>query len=113
MKLTILGTGNAMVTKCYNTCFAIENDGHYFLVDGGGDPFVNTSGSFVVRINYSQSVQAITVANGGGGGASAEDVANAVWDRDLSTHTTSGSAGKSISDILKKVKKVLNILFFK
>lgn len=36
MKLTILGTGNAMVTKCYNTCFAIENDGHYFLVDGGG-----------------------------------------------------------------------------
>ena len=26
-----------MVTKCYNTCFAIENDGHYFLVDGGGD----------------------------------------------------------------------------
>lgn len=36
MKLTILGTGNAMVTKCYNTCFAIENEGHYFLVDGGG-----------------------------------------------------------------------------
>ena len=36
MKLTILGTGNAMVTKCYNTCFAIEKDGHYFLVDGGG-----------------------------------------------------------------------------
>ena len=36
MKLTILGTGNAMVTKCYNTCFTIEKDGHYFLVDGGG-----------------------------------------------------------------------------
>lgn len=88
------------------------NDG-VLLVDGGGDPFVNTSGSFVVRINYSQPVQAITVANGGGGGASAEDVATAVWDRDLSTHTTSGSAGKSISDILKKVKLVLNILFFK
>lgn len=38
------------------------------LVDGGGDPFVNTSGSFVVRINYQQPVQAITVATGGGGG---------------------------------------------
>ena len=36
MKLTILGTGNAMVTKCYNTCFALEEDGKYFLVDGGG-----------------------------------------------------------------------------
>ena len=24
MKLTILGTGNALVTKCYNTCFVLE-----------------------------------------------------------------------------------------
>lgn len=36
MKLTILGTGNATVTECYNTCFAFsEGDGH-FLVDTGG-----------------------------------------------------------------------------
>ena len=36
MKLTILGTGNAAVTECYNTCFVLsENDG-YFMVDGGG-----------------------------------------------------------------------------
>lgn len=27
MKLTMLGTGNAMVTNCYNTCFALEEDG--------------------------------------------------------------------------------------
>lgn len=38
------------------------------LVSGGGDPFVNTLGSYVVRINYQQPVQAITVATGGGGG---------------------------------------------
>lgn len=36
MKLTILGTGNAMVTNCYNTCFAIQDSNHCFLVDGGG-----------------------------------------------------------------------------
>ena len=24
MKLTILGTGNAKVTKCYNTCFVLR-----------------------------------------------------------------------------------------
>lgn len=35
-ELTILGTGNAMVTKCYNTCFTISNDAGYFLVDAGG-----------------------------------------------------------------------------
>jgi hypothetical protein len=38
------------------------------LVDGGGDPFVNTLGSFVVRILFQQPVQAITVSTGGGGG---------------------------------------------
>ena len=36
MKLTMLGTGNAMVTNCYNTCFALEEDGRCFLVDAGG-----------------------------------------------------------------------------
>ena len=46
------------------------------LVDGGGDPFINTTGAFVVRVNYSQPVQAITVATGGGGGASANDIWN-------------------------------------
>lgn len=35
-KLHILGTGNAMVTNCYNTCFAIENKGQFLLVDAGG-----------------------------------------------------------------------------
>ena len=36
MKLTILGTGNATVTECYNTCFVISDNDRYFMVDGGG-----------------------------------------------------------------------------
>ena len=36
MKLTMLGTGNALVTECYNTCFVIEDNGQCFMVDGGG-----------------------------------------------------------------------------
>lgn len=36
------------------------------LVNGGGDPFINTTGSFVVRINYQQPVQAISFSTGGG-----------------------------------------------
>jgi ribonuclease Z len=35
-KITMLGTGSAMVTKCYNTCFTISNEDEYFLVDTGG-----------------------------------------------------------------------------
>lgn len=36
MKLTMLGTGNAGVTKCYNTCFVLSEGEKHLLVDGGG-----------------------------------------------------------------------------
>lgn len=36
MKITILGTGNAQVTNCYNTCFIVEENDRCMLVDGGG-----------------------------------------------------------------------------
>lgn len=36
MKLTMLGTGHATVTECYNTCFVLHDCNKYFLVDGGG-----------------------------------------------------------------------------
>lgn len=29
-KINMLGTGSAMVTKCYNTCFTISNNDEYF-----------------------------------------------------------------------------------
>ena len=35
--LIVLGTGNALATRCYNTCFAIDfSDGEALLVDAGG-----------------------------------------------------------------------------
>jgi ribonuclease Z len=36
LRLTILGTGNAIATRCYNTCFALEDHGQVLLVDAGG-----------------------------------------------------------------------------
>ena len=36
MKLTMLGTGNALVTEYYNTCFIMEENNRLFMVDGGG-----------------------------------------------------------------------------
>ena len=38
MRLTLLGTGNANVTECYNTCFILEDNEtkENFLVDAGG-----------------------------------------------------------------------------
>jgi len=46
------------------------------LTDNDSDPFVNTLGTFTVRINYQQPVQAIAVSTTGGGGATAAQV----WD---------------------------------
>ena len=36
MNITMLGTGNALVTECYNTCFILSGNGQNFLVDTGG-----------------------------------------------------------------------------
>ncbi|MGE4274368.1 MAG: MBL fold metallo-hydrolase [Desulfitobacterium sp.] len=35
-KLIVLGTGHAVVTQCYNTCFALTDGKEYVLVDAGG-----------------------------------------------------------------------------
>ena len=36
MKITMLGTGCAVVTDCFNTCFVVEDGENRLLVDGGG-----------------------------------------------------------------------------
>ena len=36
MRLTMLGTGKALVTNCYNTCFVLSEEERCILVDGGG-----------------------------------------------------------------------------
>ena len=35
-ELVMLGTGNALVTRCYNTCFVMQTPGARLLVDAGG-----------------------------------------------------------------------------
>lgn len=42
MKLTMLGTGHAVVTECYNTCFVLSENNEHFLVDGGGGSTILT-----------------------------------------------------------------------
>ncbi len=66
------------------------------LVSGGGDPFINTTGSFVVRVNYSQPVQAITVSTGGGGGSTAADI----WAYSSRTLTSGSGTGLTLAQFL-------------
>lgn len=70
------------------------------LVNGGGDPFNNTTGAYTVRINYQQPVQAITVATGGGGTPpTPQEIANAVWEDLLANHLNVDTFGKSMNDL--------------
>lgn len=36
MNITMLGTGNALATECFNTCFILHKNGNCLLVDTGG-----------------------------------------------------------------------------
>lgn len=59
------------------------------VTDDSSDPFVDTLGAYTVRINYQQPVNAIAVATGGGGGATAADI----WTYGTRTLTGIGSSG--------------------
>ncbi|NOV74836.1 ribonuclease BN (tRNA processing enzyme) [Clostridium saccharobutylicum] len=41
--ITMIGTGSAMVTKCYNTCFTLSQGNEHFLVDAGGGNTILTN----------------------------------------------------------------------
>lgn len=71
----------------------VVNDG-ILLVNGGGDPFVNTNGNFMVRINYQQPVQAIAFSSQGGSSNSSSP-----WNELQSEHLLPGTFGKAIKDL--------------
>lgn len=53
----MLGTGAAMVTRCYNTCFTISSKGEYFLVDtGGGNTILSNLEKADIPINKIHNV---------------------------------------------------------
>jgi hypothetical protein len=70
------------------------------LVNGGGNPYLPTLGSYNVQIIADVPVRAEGVDTGGGGGPSASQIADAVWDEAMSGHTTSGTFGERMRKLL-------------
>lgn len=71
------------------------------IVDGGGgDPFVNTLGSFVVRILFEQPVQAISVSSGAVISPTQQQIRDA-----MTLSTAAPVANGSVDD---KIKKAIN-----
>ncbi len=71
------------------------------LVDGGGDPFNNTEGYYIVRINYQQPVQAISFSSGGG---------TSVWTTEEKNIILSGTSAiaSSVNVVLTGTSALLN-----
>lgn len=57
--------------------------GGTLLVQGGGDPFVDTVGNYRVRVRFQQPVQAFGYSTTGSSGPTADDIATAVWAKTL------------------------------
>jgi len=73
------------------------------LVNGGGDPFNDTDGSYVVRINYQQPVQAISFSTEGGGGPTSAAIADAVLTELIADHkAAAGSLAAAINEIWQR-----------
>ncbi len=72
--------------------------GNLFPVPDNADVFQATLGSYNVLISLNTSSLTQQVISGGGSGASAAEIADAVWDADLSGAQPNNSAG----DTLKK-----------
>ncbi len=67
----------------------VINDG-ILLVNGGGDPFLNTLGAYTVRVNYQQPVQAISFTVGGGSSTSVENNILEIKDKVTELHKIGG-----------------------
>jgi len=108
--LAVLGGDPLPGGRYLGTTYFIENGwkvrpyegNHQLVVSGnmyardGSDPFVNTLGSYNVRIMLTVSNLIDTITTGGGVGTVAE-VANAVWDATQSSHTASGTMGAALA----------------
>ena len=65
--LVALGTGAAMVTEYYNTCFVLRGrDGSLFLTDGGGGGGIMGLGGYYMGLNMSGSFSSSCWINGYG-----------------------------------------------
>ena len=68
------------------------------LVDGGGDPFVNTLGNYNVRIKYVIPLQAVKVITGSGiTEQDKQDIADRVLDEPTQEHSGAGSLGATVA----------------
>ncbi len=109
LRLTMLGTGNAAVTKCYNTCFALREENQCFLVDAGG-------GNQILRILQDQEIPLTQIHDLFITHAHSDHILGAVWiirmigqliNRGKYQGTLNIYANKEVAENLKTICKIV------
>jgi hypothetical protein len=77
----------------YEASHTLYLENAYLVVDGGGEPWLTTEGAYTVNIRDSVPSDAFTLAS------DTKNVADAVWDEALVSHTLSGSAGDALGNV--------------
>ncbi len=111
-KLTILGTGSAMVTKCYNTCFTLSNGEEHFLVDtGGGNTILSNLENTNISIN---NIHHIFISH-----SHNDHITGIIWIvRAVAQQIINGNYKENLyiyahKDVLKIVRTICNLLLQK
>ena len=109
-KLIVLGTGNAMVTKCYNTCFAIFDGNEYFLIDGGG-------GNNILSILENKNIDIAQIRNIFVTHSHTDHILGIIWIlRKISQMILQEEYTKNVNiychgELIEKIKTICNLTF--
>ena len=77
--------------------------GNLFGLDPAQPIVSPTAGAFTVIVQFERSSLTQAIVTGGGGGATAGEIADAVWDEDMAVHVAAGSAGAYLGNVNTKV----------
>jgi hypothetical protein len=82
--------------------------GNIFTEDGSV-PVVSTLGTFQVNVKYTVPVQAQGISTSGTSGPTAEQIAEAVWAKQVSTLTDKSTVGGFLTKLVLTVPKFLGL----
>jgi len=82
--------------------------GNLFAEDGSA-PVVSTLGAFQVNVKYTVAVQAQGISTSGTTGPTAEQIAEAVWAKQISTFTDKTTVGGFLTKLVLTIPKFLGL----
>jgi hypothetical protein len=80
--------------------YQINIAGDLYPADANTPYIITTTGDYTVLFSFQRSAASYVSASGGSGSVDYNEIAEAVWDRNMSSHVTPNTFGKRIRDLL-------------